>query len=331
MISFIVPIFNARAYLSACVESLMNQGLEDGSYEIILVNDGSTDGSENLCEELAGKHLFIHVINQANLGLSAARNTGIREAKGEFLCFVDSDDSLVAGSLADLVPLCDGQDIVRFWCKLVYPKASKEVNPGSGDITFSGTGTEFVRRYGLETFCLNYLYRRSFLEGNHLRFKQGIIGEDFPFMYDVMMANPNVISVAKQIYLYNIHPDSISTRRNTDNSRCWVNDMSGTLIRIASDLEKYRTSDPVLFKSCHLSLDRKMLSLFSRALTANYSIQEFRAILSVLRNNDLLPLRFNHNLIVFLLNKYPFLYPIASTVYRRIFIPYIYPHIDRNH
>ena len=89
-VSIIVPVYNVQKYLARCIESLICQTY--GNIEIILVNDGSTDGSEDICKEYKNIDNRIIVINQKNAGLSVARNTGIENASGDYLCFVDSDD-----------------------------------------------------------------------------------------------------------------------------------------------------------------------------------------------------------------------------------------------
>ena len=123
-LSFIVPVYNVAPYLRKCVDSLLAQDYDD--YEIILVDDGSTDDSPQICDEYArmsqesrvkSQELpCIRVIHQVNAGLSAARNTGIKDAKGEYICFVDSDDyweENVLGSLMEQVER-DDLDVLRF-------------------------------------------------------------------------------------------------------------------------------------------------------------------------------------------------------------------------
>ena len=90
LISVIVPVYNAERFLKKCVESLLNQTYRN--IEIILVNDGSTDSSGLICDELCKRDCRINVIHQKNLGVSATRNNGIRCAKGTYIGFVDSDD-----------------------------------------------------------------------------------------------------------------------------------------------------------------------------------------------------------------------------------------------
>ena len=100
MISIIVPVYNVEAYLPQCLDSLINQTYQD--LEIICVNDGSTDGSLEILQKYQSKDKRIKVVSQKNQGLSGARNTGISQATGEWIMFVDSDDYL----LKDCVYLC---------------------------------------------------------------------------------------------------------------------------------------------------------------------------------------------------------------------------------
>ena len=90
LFSIVVPVYNAEDYLSRCVDSLLAQKFRD--FEILLIDDGSTDQSPRICEDYAAKHDLIQVLHQANAGVSAARNAGIDRASGQWICFVDSDD-----------------------------------------------------------------------------------------------------------------------------------------------------------------------------------------------------------------------------------------------
>ena len=92
LISLIIPVYNVEPYLSSCLDSIINQSYQH--LEIILVNDGSTDGSRFLCEQYKQKDSRIILINQKNQGLSSARNTGINSATGKYLSFIDSDDEV---------------------------------------------------------------------------------------------------------------------------------------------------------------------------------------------------------------------------------------------
>ena len=99
-ISIVVPVYNAEKELPACVESIFRQSFSD--WELLLIDDGSRDGSPGLCDRLAERDLRIRVYHKENGGVSSARNLGIYKAEGEYLIFVDSDDTLFAEALADL-------------------------------------------------------------------------------------------------------------------------------------------------------------------------------------------------------------------------------------
>ena len=97
--SVIVPVYKVEEYLETCVNSLLAQGMEEGSMEILLVDDGSPDRCGELCDELAVSYMAIQAIHKTNGGLSSARNAGMHKARGEYLIFVDSDDTLEPGAL----------------------------------------------------------------------------------------------------------------------------------------------------------------------------------------------------------------------------------------
>lgn len=101
MISVIVPVYNVETYLEECLDSIQNQTYTD--LEVILVNDGSTDGSKAICERYCQTDKRFRLINQSNQGQSVARNTGVTASRGEFIAFVDSDDMILANYLETLM------------------------------------------------------------------------------------------------------------------------------------------------------------------------------------------------------------------------------------
>ena len=113
-VTVVIPVYNTKQYLEECVASVMGQTYRE--IEILLVDDGSTDGSSDLCDELAARDERIRVIHKENGGAATARNLGIDEATGEYVMFLDSDDWLDADAIEVLVDLADSQttDIVRF-------------------------------------------------------------------------------------------------------------------------------------------------------------------------------------------------------------------------
>ncbi len=100
-VSVIIPIYNTAKYLPRCIESVLCQSFD--GFELLLVNDGSTDGSGDICDTYATRDSRIRVFHKENGGVSSARNLGLKEAKGEWVCFVDSDDELLPDGLQTMV------------------------------------------------------------------------------------------------------------------------------------------------------------------------------------------------------------------------------------
>lgn len=109
-LSVIVPVYNIAPYVRRCIESLLCQSFSD--FELLIIDDGSTDGSAAICDEYAGKEKCIRVIHQINAGVTAARRRGVEEAKGDWICFVDGDDILPQNAFCDLYGHTSDVDIV---------------------------------------------------------------------------------------------------------------------------------------------------------------------------------------------------------------------------
>lgn len=96
-LSIVIPLYNCGEFVSACLDSILRQGLSREEYEVIVINDGSTDGGEKVVESYCKQHPNFRLINQSNQGVSAARNAGMANAQGEYILFCDPDDGLVNG------------------------------------------------------------------------------------------------------------------------------------------------------------------------------------------------------------------------------------------
>lgn len=183
MLSIIVPIYNASKYLNRCIDSILNQGLDENDYEIILINDGSTDNSLSICNRYVDtKPSIIKVIDKLNEGVAAARNCGINHALGKYIYFIDADDYLIPNGLNYIITsfLDDSIDILSFRA-LTLDKNTKrtfvEDNNIEGKICKECTGKEFLYR-SVQAFVFTSLYKRSFLQEHYLFFERISIGED---------------------------------------------------------------------------------------------------------------------------------------------------------
>lgn len=106
-ISVIVPIYNSEPFVEPCMECLLRQTADFSRMEVLLVNDGSTDGSEEICRRFAQQYENVHLISQENQGVSAARNAGIRAAQGKYILFLDSDDTISENAAQEIITFFD--------------------------------------------------------------------------------------------------------------------------------------------------------------------------------------------------------------------------------
>lgn len=221
-VSIIVPVYNVEAYLDKCVESLLAQDLPEKEYEIVLVDDGSTDGSGRICDAYAADHANIIAIHQKNRGLSGARNTGIAAASGEYVQFVDSDDYLVPDVLGTLVRQMEESnlDILRFNYQNVNlsgevfepNKYSKPFVDFSGEVC---DGITFLNeRLGFACYACQFLIKASILQKEGNEFREGIFFEDVEWTPRILLQAQRVASTEAVVYSYLFRFDSIA--RNVD-------------------------------------------------------------------------------------------------------------------
>lgn len=194
-LSLVVPVYNVAPFLPRCLDSLATESAE--RTEVILVDDGSTDDSPRLLAAWAGTRPHARVIRQPNAGLSAARNSGLGEARGRYLAFVDSDDYYDAGYYDRLVALCEAHDLDLAIGNACYHfEGRRGDHPIYADQPPAGVirGADFLRHRLRNRSLLHmvwmHVYRRAWLEGQRMRFVPGLIHEDVPWTtHALLLAN----------------------------------------------------------------------------------------------------------------------------------------------
>ena len=209
MVSVIIPVYKTEKYLELAVNSVLNQTYKN--IEIILVDDGSPDNCPQLCDALAEKYDCIKVVHKENGGLSSARNTGIENATGEYLYFLDSDDTIIDCTIADMVEIAEKEN-----SDVVLPNTYYKVYEDSDKKELAYHFTEDLfesdpRDYAIEILMgkvrghrsTAVLYRSNVIIENNIRFPLGLIAEDFFFMMD-LMAIANKLSFYTKPSLLNL-------------------------------------------------------------------------------------------------------------------------------
>lgn len=221
-LSIIIPVYNVEEYLSQCLESVY-QLRENITYEVILVNDGSVDRSKEIIDKFAQKYSYnTKVINQSNQGLSAARNSGLRVAIGDYILFIDSDDFIEASKLESLLQEAKEENldiVLGEYCRyidgdiLATKAITRRLQNKRLQYNLDGlTMLDFL----LEPFTDNVrvevwvnLYKRAFLEENDLVFVKGLLHEDTLFTFMAMLKATRVKYSPSIFYIYRLRHNSI--------------------------------------------------------------------------------------------------------------------------
>lgn len=219
-LSAIIPLYNAGKMFNNFMDSLISQTLS--SLEIIIVNDGSTDGSDRIAQEYADKYPHVSIIHQANGGVSRARNTGLQIAKGRYVTFPDADDILQPDMYQTLINMCEKDDLDAAQCNGErYFVGSQKVKPIIPADRLTSThvmdGATWLKtalatnRY-LHVVWLG-VYRLELIKKNALYFEPGLHHQDIPWTTEFMFNAQRVRYTQTVLYRYFIHDQSISNRK----------------------------------------------------------------------------------------------------------------------
>lgn len=229
--SFIVPVYNTSKYLKKCLDSLVKQTFKD--FEIIIVNDGSTDNSSNIISKYQDTYKNIKVISQKNQGLSMARNNGVKEANGEYLIFIDSDDYVEKNLLKEVDKEIKDAEVLRY-------QVISEDEDGSNKIDFNEEAFDMVNGYQAFKFLSNYhfvepawcyVFKKDYYVDNKFSFKKGVYHEDFGLIPYVIYKARKVKSISYLGYHYVQRNGSIMNN----------NDYKKTVKKAFDMLEQYKT------------------------------------------------------------------------------------------
>ena len=203
LISVIIPVFNVEDYLEACVNSVISQSYEN--LEIILVDDGSTDRSAKLCNSLAVKDLRIKTLHKPNGGLSSARNYGIDSATGDYITFVDSDDTITPDAISTLYSLVNQHNTL-----ISMATFNNRCHSRNRIIILPGidAASRMLYQNDMDSSAWNKLYHSSLFQKH--RFTECIYYEDIDFVIRLLPEVDKVVWTDRSLYNYRLRPSSIT-------------------------------------------------------------------------------------------------------------------------
>lgn len=268
--SVIIPVYNCKMYLKDCVHSIRFAEIEE--YEILLIDDGSTDGSGALCDELAACYPEVRVIHQENGGVSSARNRGIQEAFGEYILFVDSDDTLKSDWLRELVRQFpeSGADLGIFGISFDYYRNKKcyrreeMAYPEKGLLPYEHWASNFGKMYDTNSFsssCTKIL-RREILMKHQLRYSEEMfLYEDLEFILQYLTYCSTIYNDPRAIYCYRQTEDEGNAKRRLSRIGSIseiINAIEMTLERLVKSRPGVNGADEILIQLYHVLAREKI-------------------------------------------------------------------------
>ena len=196
--SIVIPVYNVESYLKECIESILSQTYKN--YEIILVDDGSTDNSPKICDDYEEKYQNILVIHNKNGGASSARNAGTKKAVGEYIIYMDSDDFIL-----------DKEFLKKLEeCKFSYSLAIKEKS-------YVDKITVLVKENAFFGMPWNRVTRKEILLKNKIEFEEGLVGEDMDWNYNVILNSSSIDFIDEPMIAYRQREGSVTSNYKLKN------------------------------------------------------------------------------------------------------------------
>lgn len=251
-LTYIITVYNTQELIPRCINSVLNQDVKPEDYEILLVDNGSTDGSGDICDEYTRKYSNVRVLHLENLGAGASRNSGVLNAKGEYIWYLDSDDTIEPNVVGWLLQKAesDNLDVLGFDLQLAYEDEDLNISRYEPFPIYCETpgkvmsGEEFCLKVSMPSAQWCSLYRRQFLLDNNLRFIEKITYEDQDY-------TPRAYSLSKKssfvhVVVYNYVQRAGSITKRTDQQERRAHDyitVCDSLYSFAKD--KYEVGTPM--------------------------------------------------------------------------------------
>lgn len=335
-LSYVIPLYNCERYIATCLDSILAQGLEYDEYEVIVVNDGSTDNGAEIVARYCQKYENIRLINKENGGVSSARNRGIDEAQGEYVYFMDADDYLLPEGMKILrdeyLERYGHADVISFWCHTVDKHYNKQewehIRPHK--LSFQGTFLEYGNQYGIGWSVYSQIISRKVLLEQKVRFLPYAQSEDVVFMMSLFCyTDATIMATTLDIYRYCVRENSALNRNDREFvKRVFVDFIE--LTGIVKQIESQSLYRKEIFDNEIKTFQRKT---FIRLCSSSLSYKDIKTLLYKARQADFFPIKDTQTTIQEFINKVydkPLLVYLFSLPFRHIFIPYIKPYIKRN-
>lgn len=312
-LSIIIALYNTEIYIEKCIRSIyINNNLSNDSFEVIVINDGSTDNSKSIVEQMMKEYSNIQLINKENGGQSTARNIGFNLAKGEYFFCLDSDDSINAKELSKALFYCisNNLDVLPVYYQ-VYDQNHKLLTRKKADnypiINKAIDGGIFMSNYTISGSMWRYFYKTSLLKQHNLKLTEGIFHEDEEFVIKFLSYSKKISYKRHLVYNHVIRDNSTVNKKEKKHRLKLLDD----LIVVVNQLTLHRSN----FKEYSLNyigiskkIEQLIISIFLRMKEDNLNYDERMSFKIKLQSINMYPIRikylgFKFKIVSFLLNS----------------------------
>lgn len=287
-LSVVIALYNNKQYIAKAIMSVINSKLKLYEYEIIVINDGSTDGSELVVEELVDCYPNIILINKENGGQSSARNIGFELARGKYILCLDSDDYINSGLLDSELDLVITNNLDMYAFSFVRHKGDTVTIEHACPLLSSAISCdEFLAKFTLHGAMCMYFYKTEIIQNNSLKLIEGVFLEDEEFVLKYILHSNSIMCRQTPLYNYIQNENSSTNNKSLVHRIRLMNDLV-VVIRNVSNLESLKKSK---MKQIGVLKKKEQLitSFFINLFSYNIPLHELQDLLLVMKHNQLYP------------------------------------------
>ncbi|MCX8531514.1 glycosyltransferase family 2 protein [Chryseobacterium luquanense] len=285
-LSIVIPVYNSSRYLDDCLNSLLAQNMNAAEYELICVNDGSTDDSLKILNEYSNLHTNIKVISQENKGHSAARNTGLRAATGKYVWFVDSDDFIEENSISTIINCMDEQEIDFLTIGLCNVSNESHFIP-----TNKQNSIVFEKQPHNISCSGNRIFLREILSENNISWSTDVHSlDDVLFLFYVQLHSKKSFYTPSVNYFYRESPNSISRTKSSESTIKHINGLRNLINYYHGELaiQKEKKGNDSVIKNIDARVNLAVKSMLLDAIFV-YDFKERKMLLEDLKSKNQYP------------------------------------------
>jgi len=311
-LSILIAAYNVEKYIDQCITSCLNQQFDQNKYEIIIVNDGSTDNTLNILQSHETKHKNITVLSQPNSGLGKARNRALEISKGKYIWFIDGDDFIEENILDKIIEKTgyDNLDILHLSYGIVINNELISVSEPVNKTTKIISGSEYYFDNYNSSYIFQYVIKRDILINNNIRFLDRINMQDSEIMPKILFHVNRFKYSYIHAYNYAQHELSFTNTNDTDKRIAYFKSIVTVRDSLQHFYNEIKETNILLSQGVNKKIKSIQEVVFSHLLYFKYDKRTFDKIISLLKANNLFPVMHcfskKNNIIRWFLNLSPY-------------------------